>query len=154
MIRVFHFMCVPVRASVFTLTQTYGHRQIASEWMYLKIIRLRIKNEDGVPPSPSGCYRIKNPGVYFLQKQGESPSRVDPLQLPILKDLSVHPVLKAIFSRVDKQGNGLKVICPKTHMVSLPLASIYLHNTALTQNCNQNPTILYSTNFQICGSEE
>jgi len=31
MIRVFHFMCVLVCASVFTLTQAYGHRQTTSK---------------------------------------------------------------------------------------------------------------------------
>ena len=132
MIRVFHFMCIPVRASVFTLTQTYEHCQTTSKLMYLEITCLRIKQEDGVPPSPSACFRIKYPRVYFLQKQGQSPSSVGPLQLPNLKNLSVHPVLKAIFSRVDKQDNGLKVIYPRTRTVSLPLASVYLHNTALT----------------------
>lgn len=104
--------------------------------MYLQITCLRIKKEDGLPPSPSACFRIKHPGVYFLQTQGQSPSTVGPLQLLILKDLSFHPVLKAIFSRVDKQENGLKLMCPRTRVVSLPLAFVYLHNTARTQNCN------------------
>lgn len=103
--------------------------------------------------SQNVCFRIQQQGVYFLQKQGHPPSTLGTLQLPILTDLSNHPVLMAVSSGVGKKDRGLKMMCPRTRIMSFPLTSVYLHNTALTQNCNYSSTILYSTNFQICGSE-
>jgi hypothetical protein len=135
-IRVFHCMCVRVHASVCALTQTCKHRHTTSKWMHLKTAFLRIKQEYGVIPSPNACFRIQQSGVYFQQNQGQWPSTLGPLQLPVLTDLSNHQVLMAASHGARKENRGLKKMYPRKCMLSLTLASVYFHKTVLTQNCN------------------